>query len=152
MPDAAVSTDVIVGFCGETEEEFRRTYDLLEELRFDKVYVAAYSPRPGTIAWRKLEDDVPQAVKMERLQAVEELETRIATEINAGLAGTTVEVLVESAGRGERGNGGGGTQRLSGRTRSGKLVHFDGTHALGELVPVRIEKTSPWSLQGVVLP
>jgi tRNA-2-methylthio-N6-dimethylallyladenosine synthase len=152
IPDAAVSTDVIVGFCGETEEEFRHTYDLLEDLRFDKVYVAAYSPRPGTIAWRKLEDDVPQAVKMERLRAVEELETRIAAEINAGLAGTTVEVLVESASQRHRTNGEGPLRRLSGRTRSGKLVHFDGTHGAGDLVPVRIEKTSPWSLQGVALP
>ncbi len=151
MPHAAVSTDVIVGFCGETEAQFRRTYDLLEELRFDKVYVAAYSPRPGTIAWRKLEDSVPQAVKMERLRAVEELEARIAGEINAALAGSTVEVLVESATRRDRGNGDSPLRRLSGRTRSGKLVHFDGPCAVGDLVSVRIEKTSPWSLQGALL-
>jgi tRNA-2-methylthio-N6-dimethylallyladenosine synthase len=138
MPEAAVTTDVIVGFCGETEPEFRRTYDLLAELRFDKVHVAAYSPRPGTIAWRRMADDVPQEAKKERLQAVEELEARIAGEINSALLGQTVEVLVEQE------NGG----RLSGRTRSDKLVHFDGKARRGDLVNVVIEKASPWSLQG----
>ena len=155
LPHAAVSTDVIVGFCGETEEEFRRTYDLLAELRFDKVHVAAYSPRPGTIAWRKLEDDVPPQVKSERLHAVEELQARIVGEINAALLGQTVEVLVEVAGgdgstelaevslRRERRDG-----KLTGRTRSGKLVHFVGYARTGDLVDVVIEHTSPWSLQG----
>jgi tRNA-2-methylthio-N6-dimethylallyladenosine synthase len=152
MPEAAVSTDVIVGFCGETEAEFRRTYDLLAELRFDKVHVAAYSPRPGTIAWRRLPNDVPQEVKRERLRAVEELEARIAGEINSALLAHTVEILVEEV------NGGklSGTARpLSGRTRSGKLVHFGGTHPepvegarLGDLVHVVIERAGPWSLQG----
>jgi tRNA-2-methylthio-N6-dimethylallyladenosine synthase len=138
MPEAAVSTDVIVGFCGETEPEFRRTYDLLAELRFDKVHVAAYSPRPGTIAWRRMADDVPQEAKKERLRAIEELQASIAGEINSALRDRTVEVLVEED------NGG----RLSGRTRSGKLVHFDGEAEPGDLVNVLIEKTSPWSLQG----
>ena len=146
MPDAAVSTDVIVGFCGETEAEFRRTYDLLAELRFDKVHVAAYSPRPGTIAWRRAADDVPREVKADRLRAVEELQARIAGEINGALLGSTVEVLVEEEKEG----------RLSGRARSGKLVHFDsaarpfgglGTQP-GDLVCVVIEKASAWSLQG----
>jgi len=168
MPEAAVSTDVIVGFCGETEAEFRRTYDLLAELRFDKVHVAAYSPRPGTIAWRRMPDDVPREVKKERLRAVEELQARIASEINSALLGCTVEVLVEE----EKGGKLGGPARpLGGRTRSGKLVHFseprpepvEGTHpeptrpersrrvegaAVGDLVHVIIERTSPWSLQG----
>src|SRR5438034_7161044 len=66
VPDATLSTDVIVGFCGETEEQFGRTLAILEDLRFDKVHVAAYSPRPGTIAWRHMEDTVPQAEKMRR--------------------------------------------------------------------------------------
>ena len=160
MPEAAISTDVIVGFCGETEAEFRRTYDLLAELRFDKVHVAAYSPRPGTIAWRRMPDDVPREVKKERLRAVEELQARIAGEINSALMGCTVEVLVEE----EKGGKLGGPARpLGGRTRSGKLVHFGGTHPepacpehsrrvegaqLGDLVNVFIERTSPWSLQG----
>jgi tRNA-2-methylthio-N6-dimethylallyladenosine synthase len=138
LPAAAISTDVIVGFCGESEEQFRRTCDLLAELRFDKVHVAAYSARPGTIAWRTLADDVPQPVKMERLQLVEGLQEDIAAEINARLQGTVQEVLVE----GEKGG------KLHGRTRSDKIVHFHGQGRRGGLVNVRIEKTSAWSLQG----
>jgi tRNA-2-methylthio-N6-dimethylallyladenosine synthase len=153
MPEAAVSTDVIVGFCGETEAEFRRTYDLLAELRFDKVHVAAYSPRPGTIAWRRLPDDVPREVKMERLRAVEGLQARIAREINSALLGRTVEVLVEEEKGGKLGRP---ARPLGGRTRSGKLVHFSGEArpfgglraGPGDLVHVVVEKTSPWSLQG----
>jgi len=138
LPAAAISTDVIVGFCGETEEQFRRTYNLLAELRFDKVHVAAYSPRPGTIAWRTLADDVPQQVKMERLQIIEEQQEGIAAETNARLQGTLQEVLIE----GDKGG------KLNGRTRSDKIVHFYGQKRPGELLNVRIEKTSAWSLQG----
>ncbi|MGQ9573191.1 MAG: tRNA (N6-isopentenyl adenosine(37)-C2)-methylthiotransferase MiaB [Dehalococcoidia bacterium] len=138
LPAAAITTDVIVGFCGETEEQFRRTYDLLADLRFDKVHVAAYSPRPGTIAWRTLADDVPQQVKMERLHIIEALQEGIAADINARLLGTVQEVLVE----GEKGD------KTHGRTRSDKIVHFHGQARPGDLVNVRIEKTSAWSLQG----
>jgi len=147
VPGAAISTDVIVGFCGETEEQFRHTYDLLAELRFDKVHVAAYSPRPGTIAWRTMPDDVPQAVKMERLHAIEELQERIAAQINAGLVGSVQEVLSE----GEKG----GADRLAdprpklnGRTRTNKIVHFSGQDQAGDTVRILIEKSSAWSLQG----
>ncbi|MDP2674352.1 MAG: tRNA (N6-isopentenyl adenosine(37)-C2)-methylthiotransferase MiaB [Dehalococcoidia bacterium] len=169
-PAASLSTDVIVGFCGETEAQFQRTLDLLAELRFDKVHVAAYSPRPGTIAWRHLEDDVPREEKMRRLHAVEALQERIATEINEALVGTTQEVLVEgekNVGRGlkaptqtgcEATNGRGNNptdrqRQLSGRTRANKLVHWprpsgQGEAALGELVNVRITRTSPWALRG----
>ena len=138
MPEATVSTDVIVGFCGETEAEFRHTYELLAELRFEKVHVAAYSPRPGTIAWRRLPDDVPQKAKKERLRAVEDLQSRIGGEINSALVGRTVEVLVEQ----EKGG------KLGGRTRSDKLVHFRGGARPGDLARVVIERASPWSLQG----
>jgi tRNA-2-methylthio-N6-dimethylallyladenosine synthase len=138
LPAAAITTDVIVGFCGETDEQFRHTCDLLAELRFDKVHVAAYSPRPGTIAWRTLADDVPQQVKMERLHIIEELQEGIAADINARLQGTVQEVLIE----GEKGG------KLNGRTRSDKIVHFYGQGRPGELANVRIEKTSAWSLQG----
>jgi len=139
VPGASLSTDVIVGFCGETEAQFQRTLELLAALRFDKVHVAAYSPRPGTIAWRHLEDDVPREEKMRRLHAVEALQERIATEINEALVGTTQEVLVE----GEKD----GT--LTGRTRGNKLVHWPGEAAPGELARVRITRSSPWALRGV---
>jgi tRNA-2-methylthio-N6-dimethylallyladenosine synthase len=135
-------TDVIVGFCGETDEEFRHTYDLLERLRFDKVHVAAYSPRPGTIAHRTLADDVPAEVKQERLHAVEQLEARISLEINQQFLDREQEVLVESRRDG----------RWTGRNRPGKLVHFEGDARPGELVRVRIERATSWSLQGTALP
>jgi tRNA-2-methylthio-N6-dimethylallyladenosine synthase len=138
VPGAAISTDVIVGFCGETKEQFRRTYDLLAELRFDKVHVAAYSPRPGTIASRTMTDDVPQAVKMERLHAVEELQESIAAQINAGLVGSVQEVLIE----GQKGG------KLHGRARTNKIVHFSGRGRAGDTARVLIEKSSAWSLQG----
>ena len=142
IPDAAMVTDVIVGFCGETDAEFRNTYDLLERLRFDKVHVAAYSPRPGTIAHRKLADDVPADVKQERLHAIEQLEARISFEINSRLLDSEQEVLVES--RREA--------RWSGRNRYGKLIHFDGDANVGDLVRVRIDRATAWSLQGTALP
>jgi tRNA-2-methylthio-N6-dimethylallyladenosine synthase len=141
LPDAAVSTDVIVGFCGETDAQFQRTYDLLQELRFDKVHVAAYSPRPGTIAARTLADDVTADAKQARLQAVESLQKRVAGEINAALVGRTEVVLVE-----ERRDG-----KWTGRTRSDKLAHFAGDCAVGDIVSVRMEKASPWSLQGSIV-
>jgi tRNA-2-methylthio-N6-dimethylallyladenosine synthase len=141
IANAAITTDVIVGFCGETEAQFGRTYDLLAELRFDKVHVAAYSPRPGTIAARTLEDDVSPEAKQTRLQAVESLEAGVAGEINAALVGSVQEVLVEELRDG----------RWSGRTRTDKLAHFAGDCRVGDLVKVRIEKASPWSLQGTAI-
>ncbi len=151
VPGASLSTDVIVGFCGETEAQFRRTLDVLEHVRFDKVHVAAYSPRPGTIAWRHLEDTVPQDEKMRRLHAVEAQQERIATEINAGLLGTVQEVLVEGEGRNAEDEP--GRLRWTGRHRGNKLVHFRASlrrtpPALGDLVAVRVTRTTPWSLQG----
>jgi tRNA-2-methylthio-N6-dimethylallyladenosine synthase len=157
VPAAALSTDVIVGFCGETEAQFQRSLDLLQELRFDKVHVAAYSPRPGTIAWRHLEDDVPQEEKMRRLHAIEAVQERIATEINDALLGTTQEVLVESEDRSVRAHG--DAPVLSGRTRTNKLVHWPRPQPnsaagrsdarLGEMIHVRITRASPWALRGV---
>lgn len=138
MPDAGITTDVIVGFPGETEAQFEHSHQLLEELRFDKVHVAAYSPRPGTIAWRRMEDDVSMTEKKARLQRVELLQERIATEINAKLLDTIQDVLVEEIRDG----------RPAGRNRTNKLVHFDGVAGIGDLVQVRITRTSPWSLQG----
>jgi tRNA-2-methylthio-N6-dimethylallyladenosine synthase len=142
IPDAAMVTDIIVGFCGETEAEFEHTCALLERLRFDKVHVAAYSPRPGTIAHRTLADDVPADVKQRRLQTVEQIETRISTEINQRFLDTTQDVLVENRREG----------RWSGRNRLGKLIHFEGDAEVGQMVRVRIERATAWSLQGTALP
>jgi tRNA-2-methylthio-N6-dimethylallyladenosine synthase len=137
----ALSTDVIVGFPSETVQQFQETLNLLSELRFDTVHVAAYSPRSGTIAARKFEDNIPPAEKRERLYKIEQLQESIAAEINARLLGKTVEVLVEGRKKG----------KWQSRTRSGKLVFFsDNNNCLGQLMKIRIEKTSPWSLQGKV--
>ena len=141
IPGVALSTDVIVGFPSETEPQFQQTVNLLTELRFDTIHVAAYSPRSGTIAARKFEDNIPPAEKKRRLNKIEQLQESIATEINAQLSGRTVEVLVEGKKKG----------KWQGRTRSGKLVFFSDTgNYLGQLMKIRIEKTSPWSLQGKV--
>jgi tRNA-2-methylthio-N6-dimethylallyladenosine synthase len=128
-----------VGFPGEAEAQFERTLDLLQEVRFDTVHVAAYSERPGTIAARQCKDDIPYPEKMKRLKKVESLQEGIAAEINARLLGQKVEVLVEGEKRG----------KWYGRTRTGKLVFFDnGADCLGRLVEVKIGQTSPWSFQG----
>jgi tRNA-2-methylthio-N6-dimethylallyladenosine synthase len=141
IPDVALATDVIVGFPGETEKQFQKTFALLSELRFDTVHVAAYSPRPDTTAARKLKDDIPLAEKRMRLQKVEELQESIASGINTELLGRTVEVLVEGKKKG----------KCYGRTRTGKLVFFEkNADYLGQLVNVEVKKTSPWSLQGLV--
>ena len=150
VPGASLSTDIIVGFPGETDGQFRRTLELVEQLRMDKVHCAAYSTRPGTIADRTMEDDVPQAEKVSRRQQVDALQESILAEINAGLVGQDFEVLVEGRNKG----------KWQGRTRSNKLVFFpmadsespifsnDGGDRLGELVNVRIDRAGPWSLQG----
>jgi tRNA-2-methylthio-N6-dimethylallyladenosine synthase len=142
IPGAAMVTDVIVGFCGETDTEFQNTYDLLERLRFDKLHAAAYSPRPGTIAHRMMADDVPDGVKQERLRALEQLEARLSFEINQQFLDSTQQVLVESS----------RDERWTGRNRLGKLVHFDGEARVGAMIDVRIERATAWSLQGTALP
>ena len=139
----ALATDVIVGFCGETDEEFRGTIDVLEQVRFDTVHIAAYSTRPGTIADRKIADDVPPAVKIERKKLVEQLQEGIATELNASLLGERAQVLVERKAKG----------RWEGRTRTNKLVHFDdpdGRDLVGALTDLDIVRTGPWSLMGAL--
>jgi len=139
VPQMALSTDVIVGFPSESEEQFRATTELLRELRFDKVHIAAYSPRPGTVSADEYEDNIPAGVKKGRLNIIEQLQAEIATEINAGLLGKKVEVLVEGRKKG----------KWHGRSRSGKLIFFTCQENLpGRLAEVKIENTSPWSLQG----
>ena len=137
-PGCAVNTDIIVGFPGESSEQFTRTLDLVREVRFDIVHVAAYSPRPGTVA-AGMDDDVPPAEKIRRRQAVEEAQECIATEMNAEQLGRTVEVLVDGRQRG----------RWRGRTTTNKLVFFESDDDwLGQLARVRITWTGPWSMLG----
>jgi tRNA-2-methylthio-N6-dimethylallyladenosine synthase len=139
IPNVSIASDVIVGFPGETDEQFQRTYDLLEELRFDVVHLARYSPRPSTLAARSMVDDVPEEEKMRRFRALEDLQARIAGEINNGFLDKKVEVLVEERQRG----------RWKGRTRTNKLVFFESPDDLtGELVHVHIQWAGPWSMRG----
>jgi len=132
----ALSTDVIVGFCGETGDEFASTLGMLAEVRFDMVHVQAYSPRPGTAAYRRA-DDVPLAVKKERLQSVLELQRRISQERNHSLIGADVEVLIE--GRGEDG-------RAYGRTRQNRVAWVERQAAPGETVTARVTAATAWQL------
>lgn len=142
IPGASLSTDLIVGFPGETVQQFENSFSLLQDLRFDTVHVAMYSPRPGTAAAARLVDNIPLEEKKRRLQKVEDLQERISSESNAALVGQAVEVLVEGESKG----------KWQGRTRTNKLVFFRHEDCWrGKLVWVKIEKSSPWSLQGKLI-
>ena len=167
VPGIALSTDVIVGFCGETEAEYEATLDLLRTVRFDQVFAAAYSERPGTPATR-LADDVPPAEKRRRLVGLLAVQERIGLERNRAWLGRTTEVLVdtivpprshdhvdedETAGSRESRDAFAhlpeGQVHLAGRSRENKLVHVAGAPALlGELVEVRVEHAGPYALRG----
>ena len=140
IPGVSIATDVIVGFPGESEAQFQKTHDLLRELRLDVAHLARYSVRPGTVAARRMQDDVPEAEKMRRFRLLEDLQEGIAAELHAGLRDRIVEVLVEEAQQ---------PGHWRGRTRTNKLVFFDSARTSpGEIVPVRIEWTGPWSMKG----
>jgi tRNA-2-methylthio-N6-dimethylallyladenosine synthase len=144
VPHASIATDIIVGFPGETTEQFQRTYDLLAELRLDVAHLARYSPRPGTVSERRMPDDVPEAEKMARFRALEELQAEVVADINARYQGQVVDVLVEAEHKG----------KWKGRTRTNKLVFFEDPRAdwAGRLARVTVTHTSPWSLQGDLQP
>ena len=157
VPGLSISTDVIVGFCGETEAQFEATLDLLRTVRYDQVFAAAYSPRPGTPALR-LDDDVPAATKRRRLNELLALQESIGLERNEAWLERDAEVLVDRIvpprshehehDPGIKGVAGKGT-RLSGRSRANKLVHLVGDPTLiGRLVTVRIDHAGPYALRG----
>ena len=163
VPGITISTDVIVGFCGETEEQFQRTLALLEEVRYDQVFAAAYSPRPGTPA-TKLADDVPPDVKRRRLNELLANQERIGLERNQGWLGREVDVLVDAVAP-VRSHGhdhvdaaaadpdpAGPTTVVTGRTRGNKLVHVPGDAALvGHEVRVRVDHAGPYALRASVV-
>jgi tRNA-2-methylthio-N6-dimethylallyladenosine synthase len=139
MPGASVTTDIIVGFPGETEEAFEQTLRLVEDVRFDAVNTAMYSPREGTPA-AAYPDQVPDEVKRRRLHALNQMQERIAAEVNRRLVGTVQEVLVEEGGR----KGG-----VLGRTRTNKVVTLPGGPDLvGRTLPVEITEAGSWVLRG----
>jgi tRNA-2-methylthio-N6-dimethylallyladenosine synthase len=141
FPGVSIATDIIVGFPGETEAQFQRTYDLLAELRLDVAHLARYSPRPGTVAHRRMADDVPAEAKMERFRRLEALQEQIAGEINARYLGQAVKVLFEVKVK----------QRWKGRTPTNKLAFVESAEDLhGQVMPVRITWAGPWSMLGVL--
>jgi len=140
IPDASINTDVIVGYPGETEEDFMETLKLLEELQLDLVHIAKYSPRPRTLS-SKMKDDVPEEEKENRRIRLDELTARINAGKSAELFGQTVEVLVEEFQENKN--------RWRGRTPHNKLVFFEyNGDCLGQLMNIRIDWTGPFSLIG----
>lgn len=139
IPDCSIATDVIVGFPGESEAQFMQTYRLLSDLRLDVVHLACYSPREGTVAARRMTDDVPPEEKRRRFHMLEALQEQIAAEINAAYLGQSVEVLFEERVK----------QRWKGRTPTNKLVFVESDEDLrGRILPVTITWSGPWSMQG----
>lgn len=143
IPGCSIATDIIVGFPGETHEQFMQTFKVLEDLKLDVAHLARYSSREGTVATRRMPDDVPAEEKMDRFRALEELQERIVTEINEKYLGTAAEVLFEDKVRG----------RWKGRTPTNKLVFMESDEDLrGRIMPVQITWTGPWSMQGRSVP
>jgi len=142
IPGVALTTDIIVGFPGETDAQFHETVSLMNEMRFDSAFMFRYSVREGTRA-AALVDDVPEEVKIARLQTIIGLQKRVTSEVNAGLVGSSAEVLVEGPSQKNE-------ELLFGRSRTGKVVVFprDGGLA-GRIVRVEIASASTWTLHGV---
>lgn len=139
IPNVSIATDIIVGFPGESEEAFQRTYDLLAELKLDVVHLARYSVRPGTLASREMKDDVSEEEKWCRFRLLEDLQKEIDSEINTQYKGETVSVLFENCKKG----------RWVGRTPTNKLVFVETKeNILGKVIPIEITWTSPWSMRG----
>ena len=141
IPEVAITTDIIVGFPGETEADFRETLSLVEEVRYDAAYTFQYSPRPMTEA-ATMEGHLPKEVVQERYERLTALQDRIAYEHNLAAVGSTHEVLVEGVSKKDPG-------KLTGRTRTNKLVHFEGADQReGSLCTVTITSGHPHHLEG----
>ena len=143
LPDCAITTDMITGFCGETEEDFRETLELMEWVPFDSAYMFYYSERPGTYAAKYLADDVPEEVKIDRLNRMIDLQRRLSEESNRRQIGQEVEVLVEGFSKRSR-------AQLSGRTSQDKVVVFDKKEDVhfGDTVRCHIDDVTSATLLG----
>ena len=143
IPDCGLSTDIFCGFPGETEEDHQLSLSLMEECRYDSAFMFKYSERPGTYASKHLPDDVPEEVKIRRLNEIIALQNRLSAEANARCVGQTYEVLVEGVSKRSR-------EQLFGRTEQNRVVVFDrGTHRIGDRVTVRVTESSSATLKGV---
>jgi tRNA-2-methylthio-N6-dimethylallyladenosine synthase len=140
VPDLALTTDIIVGFPGESEMDFRETLEVVEEVRYDGAFTFVFSPRGGTKA-ATMPDQVPEDVKRERIEQLIEVVQRVAAERNRERIGLVEEVLVEGPSRTDR-------SLLRGRTRRNTTVNFNGTATPGELVDVRIDEATSTTLRG----
>lgn len=143
VPDCGLSTDIFAGYCSETEDDHRQTLSLMEECAYDSAFLFKYSERPGTYAARHLPDDVPEEVKVRRLEELIALQNRLSAASNQRCVGQTVEVLAEGVSKRSR-------EQLFGRTEQNKVVVFDrGTHRPGDYMRLRITAASSATLQGV---
>jgi tRNA-2-methylthio-N6-dimethylallyladenosine synthase len=141
IPGLAVSTDVIVGFPGETDEDFEQTLEVVEEARFDHAFMFIFSPRPGTAAAALSDEFVPDDVIRDRFARLVEVQNRISEEKNAELVDTTVEVLSEGPSRKN-------PEVATTRTRTGKVVHVAGEHRAGTFLRVSIDAAHQHHLMG----
>ncbi len=142
VPGVSIATDIIVGFPGESEEQFMNTYRQLEDLRLDVAHLARYSPRAGTVSERRMTDDVPEREKWRRFRMLEDLQSRIAAGIHSTYLERTVDVLFEGKNK----------HRWQGRTPTNKLVFVESERDLhGQVLPVRIQWAGPWSMLGVLV-
>ena len=142
MPDVVITSDIIVGFPGETEEEFEDTLKALETVRFDMLYSFIYSPRKGTPAAEM--EQIPDVVKGNRFDRLLAVQNAIAAEKNLPMEGTTVRVLCDGISKGN-------PEVYSGRTEGGKIVFFHGTPDMtGQFVNVRVERTEAFALWGEI--
>ena len=144
IPGLAVSTDIIVGFPGETDEDFERTMEVVEEARFDQAFMFIFSPRPGTAASAMTESFVPKEKIDERFARLVEAQNRISADRNAEMIGSTVEVLVEGPSKKD-------DRVATTRTRTGKLVHVPGRLAPGTFLDVRIDGAGMHHLTGSIV-
>jgi len=143
IPGLVLSTDIIVGFPGETEEQFEETMSLVREVEFASAFTFIYSPREGTPA-AQMEDNVPLEVKKERLMRLNDLIAELSRKDNEKLRGKTVEVLVEGVSKNN-------PEYLTGRTRTNKLVHFRGPESLtGQFIDVKITEVQTWLFKGEI--
>ena len=141
IPDCSIATDIIVGFPGETEEQFMETYRVLSDLKLDVAHLARYSLRAGTVATRSMDDNIPEEDKLRRLHMLDDLQEQILAEINKKHLGQTVEVLFEDKVK----------ARWRGRTPTNKIVFVETEEDLrGKLIPVTVTWTGPWSMQAVL--
>lgn len=156
LPSAAVSSDFIVGFCGETEEAHQKSLDLIRECRFKNSFIFKYSPRPGTKAYELHADDVSEEIKKRRNNEMLAVQNQISAEDNAQFIGNDVEVLVEGPSRSEMKRGDGGSEngplQLTGRTTCDRIVVFDGNPRLaGSLAQIQVDDCTPTTLIGHIV-